>query len=621
MIWIVLLPVLGALINGVFLRPQNIKVAGSIGTAAVLGAFLLSVLAIAEHGNSTLVERAFTWIQAGGLTVPFALEYTPLTAIMLLVICGIGTLIHLYAIGYMEHEKSPWRFFAYLNLFVAAMLVLVLSSNLVGVFMGWEGVGLCSYLLIGYWFEDRNNATAGMKAFLTNRVGDLGFFIALFYVGASVGSFEISDIVAAVSNSAISPYVWTAVALGLFWASTGKSAQFPLYVWLPDAMAGPTPVSALIHAATMVTSGIFVSVRLWPVFATQPMVLEVMMWTGLITAWLAGAIALYQRDIKKVLAYSTVSQLGFMFFAVGAGAPHIGFFHVITHACFKALLFLGAGSVIHGMHHEQDAGEMGGLKQKMPITFWTFVLATAAIIGFPLTAGFFSKDLILYYGFQKGMLPFVLILGAALLTSFYMWRMTALVFWGKPRSQHAKEAHESPWIMTLPLVVLAVLSVVSGYIQMPHIFHVDLLKGWVESSWYGVKMPEEAHLSVVGEVLLILSTTSLSLGMAFFSWKRFRDANRVVDPENSFAKVLLGKFYVDEIYQRLIVGPLQWTAGLVTRLLDSSLINGFLHGLRDVAFLGSGLSMALQSGRVQTYIGFVLFGVVFLLGLAVWVFV
>jgi len=446
--WIVLLPLLGAALNGLINRSKNAYLAGGIASAFAILSFVVSVVVISSKGDAhSVIDPWFHWFRSGKINVSFALELTSLSAIMLLVVTGIGSLIHVYATGYMSHEESPWRFFSYLNLFLSAMLVLILSSDLVGVFLGWEGVGLCSYLLIGYWYKHSANTAAGMKAFVTNRVGDLGFLIALFTVVMAAGTTNVRELIAISQTGSIPTEVWIVFALGLFWASTGKSAQFPLYVWLPDAMAGPTPVSALIHAATMVTSGVVVITRLWPIFAPHGMVLDVMLAVGIATAWLAALIALTQRDIKKVLAYSTVSQLGFMFAALGAGSPTAALFHVVTHACFKALLFLGAGSVIHGMHEKQDMFEMGGLRSLMKYTHITFLIGTLAIIGFPLSAGFFSKDMILAKAFERAPMAYVLLLGAAVLTAFYMLRAYTLTFWGKARTKEASHAHESPAIM------------------------------------------------------------------------------------------------------------------------------------------------------------------------------
>jgi NADH-quinone oxidoreductase subunit L len=611
--WIILFPLLGAILNGLVVRSKNVKISGIIATLASLAAFAVSLLAVARYGLLSedigyITDQWFVWFNVGRINVPFWLEYTPLSGLMLLVVTGIGTLIHVFAMGYMEEEESPFRFFAYLNLFLSAMLVLVLSSNLVGVFMGWEGVGLCSYLLIGYWYKKDENTAAGMKAFVTNRVGDLGFFVALFMLALYANTLQIRELLTFFSgeSSQLSPGVLLCVLGALFWAATGKSAQFPLYVWLPDAMAGPTPVSALIHAATMVTSGIFVSVRLWPLFATQPAVLDWMLWVGMGTAWLAALIALTQRDIKKVLAYSTVSQLGFMFVALGVGAPVAAFFHVVTHAFFKALLFLGAGSVIHGMHHEQDLFEMGGLRKKMPVTHATFLIGTLAIIGFPLTAGFFSKDMILAKAFEYGPLAWGLLLGAALLTAFYMLRAYTLAFWGEPRSKHASHAHESSALMTVPLMALALGALLIGFMETPVVLlDIHALEAAIKASWYGssgeVVGHHGGHLSHATEWILMLVTSVLSLSVAYFSYKKFRDHKAKESATGLLADLSQNKFYVDEIYQKLLLQPLSFVAAWSWKILDTYVINGTLHFVRNtLGFSGQFLSFA-HTGNVQTY--------------------
>ena len=614
--WILIAPLVGASINGLFNRSKNATLAGVIGTLGAAIAFLISVTALSKYGASNVTDAWFQWFEAGRIKVPFTLELTPITAVMLMVVTGIGSLIHVYAIGYMSHEKTPWRFFAYLNLFLAAMLVLILSSNLVGVFLGWEGVGLCSYLLIGYWYEKNENTAAGMKAFLTNRIGDLGFLIAIFAVFGFAGTGQISELVkmSATENPQVPALLWLLLTSGLFWASTGKSAQLPLYVWLPDAMAGPTPVSALIHAATMVTSGVFVTTRLWPIFSHQHDVLQVMLVVGLATAWIAALTALTQRDIKKVLAYSTVSQLGFMFAALGAGAPIAALFHVVTHACFKALLFLGAGSVIHGMHEKQDLFEMGGLRKHMGQTHATFLIGTLAIIGFPLTSGFFSKDMILSKGYEHNPVAYVLLLGAAVLTAFYMLRAYTLAFWGEARSKEASHAHESPLVMTIPLIVLAALSLFVGWLETPAILGgIHTFGRWVESSWYGVSpaVHEGAELSHGAEWLLVLLTSAASLSIAWFSYKNYDGKGAVkafITLPESLVKLSENKFYVDEIYESVFLKPLAWVARGISDFLDSKIINGTLHGMRDVVRVSGQALSLFHTGNVQTYAWYLAFG-------------
>ncbi|MEO5667980.1 MAG: NADH-quinone oxidoreductase subunit L, partial [Bdellovibrionota bacterium] len=441
-----------------------------------------------------------------------------------------------------------------------------------------------------------------------NRIGDLGFFVALFMLALFANTLQIREIITFFSgeSSQLSPAVLLVVLGALFWASTGKSAQFPLYVWLPDAMAGPTPVSALIHAATMVTSGIFVSVRLWPLFATQPAVLDWMLWVGMGTAWLAALIAITQRDIKKVLAYSTVSQLGFMFVALGVGAPVAAFFHVVTHAFFKALLFLGAGSVIHGMHHDQDLFEMGGLRKKMPITHITFLIGTLAIIGFPLTAGFFSKDMILAKAFEHGPIAWALLLSAALMTAFYMLRAYTLAFWGEPRSKHASHAHESSWLMTGPLAILALGALLIGFMETPGVlFNIHALEAAIHASWYGttgeIAGRHAEHLSHSTEWLLMLFTSVASLSVAYFSYRKYRDHKDKESAKGFLAKLSQNKFYVDEIYETVILRPLSFVASWSWKIIDQYVINGSLHFIRNVVgFSGQILSFA-HTGNVQTY--------------------
>jgi NADH-quinone oxidoreductase subunit L len=613
--WIILAPVIGAAVNGLLNRSKNALISGTIGTLAALTSFVIVCTLIAQHGmGSVVVDNWFTWFDVGHIKVPFTLELVPFTKLMLLVVTGVGSLIHLYSVGYMSHDKSPWRFFSYLNLFLAAMLVLVLSGNLVGTFLGWEGVGLCSYLLVGFWYEKDENAAAGMKAFITNRVGDLGFLVALFAAFTFAGTGSIRELIhlASVENPAVPAITWLLIAGGLFWASTGKSAQIPLYIWLPDAMAGPTPVSALIHAATMVTSGIVVTVRLWPIFAGQPGVLDVMLVIGTATALLAAFIALTQRDIKKVLAYSTISQLGFMFAALGAGAPTAAFFHVVTHACFKALLFLGAGSVIHGMHEKQDLFEMGNLRHHMKVTHWTFLAGTLAIIGFPLTAGFFSKDTILAKGFEASPFAYIGLLVAAAMTAFYMFRLYSLAFWGKARTKEASHAHESSWSMLLPLCVLGLLSIFAGWLETPNILGgIHVVDHWITSSWFGVepRMFEGHELGTGAEWGLMLFTTLVSLATAWYAFKKYDlKGDKAVEAQGAWADLSRHKVYVDEAYDFAIVRPIRFAGQGLTKILDVFVINGAVHGIRDfVRGSGQGLSL-FHTGNVQTYAWYLAFG-------------
>lgn len=619
--WILLAPVFGAILNGLILRKNSAKLSGLVGCLASGTAFVFALINVIAARGDWVLDPWFDWIVVGSVKIPFHLELTPITSIMLMVITGIGTLIHVYSVSYMSHDESPWRFFTYLNLFLASMLTLVMSSNLVGVFMGWEGVGLCSYLLIGYWYKNMANADAGMKAFVTNRIGDLGFFFALMVLLATIGTTEIREILKFVETGTLSPWMFVAIAGGLFWASTGKSAQVPLYVWLPDAMAGPTPVSALIHAATMVTSGVVVTTRLWPLFSNAPQVLNVMFWAGMITAWLGALIAISQTDIKKVMAYSTVSQLGFMFVALGAGAPVAALFHVVTHACFKALLFLGSGSVIHGMHEDQDMMNMGGLRHHMPVTHWSFLAGTLAIIGFPLTSGFFSKDMILAKVFESAGWPgYLFLLGAAVLTAFYMFRAFTLTFWGEARSDKAKHAHESDSLMLIPLVVLALGSLFVGWLETPAVIGgIHSFQMWIESSWYGVHPQELGHheMSHAMEWGLMAMTTALSLTAAYLAFSRFQKANKIQWNQNFFIRASEKKFSIDEIYGCLILKPLSKLAEFLTKVVDGLGINGFLHGLRDFSKSGGAVIALFHTGNVQTYAWYLAMGAALIMGVAV----
>ncbi|MFZ1518164.1 MAG: NADH-quinone oxidoreductase subunit L [Ignavibacteriaceae bacterium] len=477
----VVLPLVGFLINGIFgTKIKNEKLIGAIGSGVVGISFLIALGAFFETLGLPVDQRQkivtlFSWLTVGNLNVSFAYQVDQLSLIMALVVTGVGFLIHVYSIGYMHGDKSFWRFFAYLNLFIFAMMNLILADNFVLLFLGWEGVGLCSYLLIGFWydrkFEKSTVADASKKAFIVNRIGDFGFLLGMFLIYMTFGSLNFNEVFSRAVSFDVSTATFGFIAIFLFIGATGKSAQIPLFVWLPDAMAGPTPVSALIHAATMVTAGVYMVARTSIIFASAPDILMVVAIIGALTAFFAATIGIVQNDIKKVLAYSTVSQLGYMFLAMGMGAFSAGIFHVMTHAFFKALLFLGAGSVIHAMHHEQDIQKYGGLKKYMPRTYLTFLIAALAISGIPPLSGFFSKDEILWQAYANGGLFFwILGAGTAMMTAFYMFRLYLLTFEGTPRFGHDKHPHESPAVMTLPLIVLAVLAVIGGFVGIPEIF-------------------------------------------------------------------------------------------------------------------------------------------------------
>jgi NADH-quinone oxidoreductase subunit L len=612
--WLIpILPLLGAAFNGLLGKRAGKGVVTVAGLGVVLGSLLLAVsafLAMKALPDHRLVLNYGEWMLTGSLSVPFGLVIDPLSGTMMLVVTGIGFLIHLYSVGYMHAEEGYARFFSYLNLFVFFMLTLVLGSSLPLMFVGWEGVGLCSYLLIGYYFETDFAPQAGLKAFLFNRVGDLGVSIGMLVLFASFGTLTIADILTQAGHLApeASFGVLTFATLMLFVGATGKSAQLPLYLWLPDAMAGPTPVSALIHAATMVTSGIYMICRLAPVYTLTPFTMSVVAWVGAATALFAATIGLFQRDIKKVLAYSTVSQLGYMFLGLGAAGFAAGFFHVFTHAWFKALLFLGAGSAITAMHHEQDLFKMGGLKNKTKITFITMVAGTIAIMGFPGTSGFFSKDEILYLAYLKSPALWVVGVVAACCTSFYMWRLMALAFWGEPRDHHAYEhAHESPLSMTLPLMVLAVGSLLWGFWGVPEAFGGHFRIGeWLSSALtYGQTHAAHGHHEGPAVLLAVVSTT-LGLVFGFLGWSKYKDGPAW---ELAFAakfptihRVLLNKYYVDEGVELYLLRPIRWFGNLLWKLFDVIIIDGVGVNLPGaLARVFGDFTALFQTGRVRNY--------------------
>jgi NADH-quinone oxidoreductase subunit L len=507
----------------------------------------------------------------------------------------------------MQEESTPHfaRYFAYLNLFVFSMLLLVLGSNFVVMFVGWEGVGLCSYLLIGYWFGNASYNNAAKKAFVMNRIGDLGFLLAIFWMLSQFGSIAYADVFAKASTAPVA--VLTGITILLFVGAMGKSAQIPLYTWLPDAMAGPTPVSALIHAATMVTAGIYMIARSNVLFTLAPISQNLVAVIGISTALLAGTIALKQNDIKKVLAYSTVSQLGLMFLALGVGAYTAGVFHVMTHAFFKALLFLGAGSVIHAMHHEQDIMKMGGLRKKLPITHITFLIGCLAIAGIPPFAGFFSKELILGAALAKHPVYFVLALINSLITAFYMFRLYFLTFSGKFRGSDSQEhhLHESPLAMTLPLVVLALLSVMGGWVGIPPVIveNANILSDFLSPVVTSVKpMHPAVHLSHSSELLLLGTVVALIVTMILLAFKKFAKGNIETTSHSELSKLLANKWYVDELYEAIVVKPINWISSFLSRVVDNKLIDGVVNGVgKGVQFSARQLRL-LQSGQVGSYI-------------------
>lgn len=616
---LLLSPLVGFLINGLRYKKHNYMVAGSVATGAIFISFISAILLVADlvhlpEESKRISIQFFDWIVVDSLKVSAGFAVDQISAIMILVITGVGTLIHLFSIGYMHHDKGVAKYFAYLNLFVFNMLILVLGDSLLTMFVGWEGVGLCSYLLIGFWFSDSQKAAAGMKAFITNRVGDAAFIIGMFILFFSFGTLNFADLNALAPTVAESTWLGAATlgTLFLFIGATGKSAQVPLYVWLPDAMAGPTPVSALIHAATMVTAGVYMIVRLNPMFMAAPNTMMVIAIIGAITVVFAAAIGMTQWDIKKVLAYSTVSQLGYMFLAAGVGAFGAAMFHLMTHAFFKALMFLGSGSVIHAMHEEQDIRKMGGLRKYLPVTHWTFVFGWLAIIGIPPFAGFFSKDEILWKAYSSNQGGTALWLVGALgatMTAFYMTRLMCLTFWGQSRVPKDTHPHESPPSMAIPLIVLGVLSIVGGWIGIPHVIG-EILPGhpgnWLEH-WLEpvVKTAATAQGDHATEWILMGVSVSLAAVSAltayYFYVVKPETSTRVAGAIKPVYNLVYNKFLVDELYFGVIINPLVSFSRNLWYYVDVNFIDKITHLVADFVRGGGNFVRSLQNGNVQQY--------------------
>ncbi len=612
-------PLVGFLINGLLGKwlKGNEKLSGWIGALAVLISLICSIMAFTSvHSGATpFDETLYEWITGESFAFNIGFRVDALTTVMLLVITGVGFLIHVYSIGYMHGDAGYTRYFAYLNLFVFAMLILVLGNNYLMMFVGWEGVGLCSYLLIGFWYDKKSATDAGKKAFIVNRIGDFGFLLGIFTLFAAFGTLDFSSILAPDATEGdnfqqvFGSSTLVIATLLLFVGAIGKSAQIPLYVWLPDAMEGPTPVSALIHAATMVTAGVYMVARsavLYEIAHTG----EIVAWIGVLTAFFAATIALTQNDIKRILAYSTVSQLGYMFVGVGVGAYASGIFHLVTHAFFKGLMFLTAGSVMHAMANELDMRKMGGLKAKMPITHWTFFIGALAIAGFPFLSGFWSKDEILHSAWGSSPVIYVIGLVTAFLTAFYMFRLIFVTFYGESRAEPevASHVHESPPVMWVPLAILAIPSALIG-----------LLLGWGgHDSWFhhftkGV-FPE-AHHEASGNVILFMVISSV-VGLAgiAFAWSRYRERVPSDEPTNALHKLLANKYYIDEVYNALIVQPIKnGSHFLLWQLVDNGIIDGIVNGVAAVVRFIGGLLRRLQTGIVQAYIVSMVLGIVLFL--------
>jgi len=631
-ILIPLLPLLGFAINILLGRRHIRSQAHIVAIPVVLVSWVLSLMALNDvlHGK-IFNENIYTWISSGTFEVAIGFLVDQLTAVMLIVVTTVSLLVHIYSVGYMHGEEGYYRFFAYLNLFTFSMLMLIMGNNFLQLYFGWEAVGLCSYFLIGYYYEKKSASDAGKKAFIVNRFGDFGFGLGVILVFLTLGTLNYAEAFSNVdtlvgqsinvlgNNMTMS----TLIALLLFCGAVGKSAQLPLHVWLPDAMEGPTPVSALIHAATMVTAGVFMLARCAPIFNLSPTAMAVVAVTGAVTAIFAGTIALVQRDIKRIIAYSTVSQLGYMVLACGVGAYTAGIFHLFTHAFFKALLFLGAGSVMHAMGGELDIFKMGGLKKYMPVTYWTFLLASFSIAGFPLLAGFFSKDEILWLAFASGtpVGKFVWVLGVitALLTAFYSFRIIFLTFHGDFRGTEEQKhhLHESPLSMTVPLMILAVGAVGAGWLGIPAALRGHNLFGHFMEPLLG---HPEVHASHTAEYSLMLLAVALFaagyLGARDLYLKRPEIPGRIAERFSLAYKLLWNKYYVDEIYHTLVIRPTLWVAdSVIVGITDGKIIEGIVNGLpKGIGKTGKVLRK-LQSGLTHSYGSYMGFAFLFLIAI------
>ncbi len=624
LVLIPLLPLIGFAINGIGFRHVPKSLAGVIGSAAALGSFAISILAWNGFDGQPQVVKLFDWISIGQLTIPFSFQIDQLSLLMLMVVTGVGSLIHIYSVGYMHHDEGFGKFFAFLNLFLFFMLLLVMGSNYVIMFIGWEGVGLCSYLLIGFWNKVTNYNNAARKAFIMNRIGDLGFLLGIFMIIQTFGSVEYLEVFGKAANGSFSindTVIVTITAL-LFVGAMGKSAQIPLYTWLPDAMAGPTPVSALIHAATMVTAGIYMVIRSNVLYSLAPATLGVVGGIGLLTAVVAASIGLYQNDIKKVLAYSTVSQLGYMFLALGVGAYTSAMFHVMTHAFFKALLFLGAGSVIHAMSDEQDIRNMGGLRKHLPVTFWTFLIATLAISGiFPLS-GFFSKDEILAHVFEHNQLMWGIGLFTSMMTAFYMFRLLFVTFFGEFRGTHEQEhhLHESPATMTVPLMILAVLSAVGGLMNIPHVLGGGESLGHFMAPLFELSKQVnpnlfEGHLEHSTEYILMGVSVGAAILSILFAYNLFISKKTVPAADTAvtgFPKVLQNKYYVDELYEAVFVNPMRRLSDILYSF-GEFLIDLIVNGTGRLVQFAAGRLRLLQTGETGFYVFAMVLGILVVL--------
>jgi len=618
-------PALSTFILAVFGRKLPKKYVSYLACSAVFASFIISVISFVgllqtAHESYPLVKNLFSWIHSGSFMVNLSLQFDPLSAVMALVVSGVGFIIHVYSVGYMAKDEGYTRYFTYLNLFTFMMLILVMASNIVLMFVGWEGVGLCSYLLIGFWFEKHSAANAGKKAFIVSRIGDSAFLLGILFIFIHIGSGEFTAINEAVSGGTITQGLATLIAILLFVGATGKSAQIPLYVWLPDAMEGPTPVSALIHAATMVTAGVYMVSRMNLLYTLSGTAAQVVGVVGALTAVYAATMALTQNDIKRVLAYSTISQIGYMFIGCGVGAYAAGMFHLYTHAFFKSLLFLAAGSVMHALSGEVDMKKMGGLRKYLPLTYPTFLIGAIAIAGIPFLSGFFSKDAILTQAFARGQY-FIWALGimGAVLTAFYMFRLIFLTFHGEERLEPEvkKHIHESPRAMTIPLVILAFFSVGAGYIGLPAVFGEKL-------NWFSnflepvIKEAREVHIGLQTEWLLIVISVAVALSGIFIAYVFYIRSPRI--PHALAArfptlyKLLYNKYYVDEIYNAVFVNSTIKGSEIIYDKFDLKVIDGAVNGTATATGFSGKILSYFQSGLIKDYALIFLLGAIIFLG-------
>lgn len=627
--WLILLfPLLGFVITGIFSKKLTGKTSGIIASLMVLASFIYSAtlfFQLKQITNSAVSVDLFNWINSGKLSISFGFLIDPLSVTMMMIITGVGFLIHLFSMGYMHHDDRVNTYFSQLNLFVFSMLLLVMSSNYLLMFVGWEGVGLCSYLLIGFWYKKNAFNNAARKAFIMNRIGDLGFIIGLIAIFTTFHSLDFNTVFSQSSHFISGDAIITFITLMLFVGAIGKSAQIPLFTWLPDAMAGPTPVSALIHAATMVTAGIYLVVRSSSLFVLAPITMDVILVVGVTTALVAAIIAVLQNDIKKVLAYSTVSQLGIMFIALGLGAFSSSLFHVTTHAFFKALLFLGAGSIIHSLQGQQDIRLMGGIRKSMPITFITFFIAVLAISGIPPFSGFFSKDEILAEAFHSNPLVWGLIVITSILTSFYMFRLLFLVFYGSYRgdSKTFGKIHESPKIMTIPLIILAILAFAGGFLNIPAMFggtenFATFLKPSI-TLFNDFGFETKNHLN---EILLALGVLLLIIVTIFVSWYVFIKKSTLPISDSIrrgiISKFIYRKFYFDEIYNLFIVKPYHWFSEKFTSFIETNIIDSIVNGIGSIVVFVGNKARLIQNGNIGFYMFVMIIAMISMIAGIIW---